>query len=49
MSAGQTELFVTEADEAPSDNHEDLAGAPLAARLRPRTLNEYIGQSHLVG
>lgn len=49
MSAGQTELFVTEADEAPSDNHEDLAGAPLAARLRPRTLNEYIGQSHLIG
>ncbi len=27
----------------------DLAGMPLAARLRPRTLDEYVGQQHLVG
>lgn len=27
----------------------DLSGAPLAARLRPRTLDEYAGQAHLVG
>ena len=27
----------------------DLAGMPLAARLRPRTLAEYVGQQHLVG
>jgi putative ATPase len=23
--------------------------APLAARMRPRTLDEYIGQEHIVG
>ena len=30
---------------------EDLPGAdmPLAARLRPRSLSEYIGQEHLLG
>ena len=35
---------------------EDLFGAqngksqePLAARMRPRTLDEYIGQDHIVG
>ncbi|MFZ5722884.1 MAG: replication-associated recombination protein A [Pseudomonadota bacterium] len=27
----------------------DGAGAPLAARLRPRSLDEYVGQEHLVG
>ncbi len=26
-----------------------LAGAPLAARMRPRTLEEFVGQAHLVG
>ncbi len=40
----------------PSDQQPDLlsggseqAGAPLAARLRPRSLAEYVGQQHLVG
>jgi putative ATPase len=28
---------------------DDLSGAPLAARMRPRTLDEYLGQEHLVG
>src|SRR5688572_13169662 len=28
---------------------EPGAGAPLAARMRPRTLDEYVGQEHLVG
>lgn len=27
----------------------DISGQPLAARLRPRTLAEYVGQQHLVG
>lgn len=31
-------------DEAPSG-----AGTPLAERMRPRTLEEYVGQAHLVG
>ena len=29
--------------------NEPLADAPLAARMRPRTLDEFVGQSHLVG
>ncbi len=30
--------------------HERLKSeAPLAARMRPRTLDEYIGQEHIVG
>jgi putative ATPase len=28
---------------------ERRRGAPLAARMRPRTLNEFVGQEHLVG
>jgi putative ATPase len=28
---------------------EDLAGAPLAARMRPRSFDDYVGQEHLVG
>ncbi len=32
----------------PSDA-EDLAGRPLADRMRPRTLDEYVGQEHILG
>jgi putative ATPase len=32
----------------PSDE-EDLAGRPLADRMRPRTLDEYVGQEHILG
>lgn len=33
-----------------STNEEEIpAGAPLAARMRPRTLEEYIGQEHILG
>ncbi|MGE5618479.1 MAG: replication-associated recombination protein A [Sphingomonadaceae bacterium] len=28
---------------------EDLEGAPLAARMRPRTLDEFVGQEHILG
>ncbi len=28
---------------------EDLAGRPLADRMRPRTLDEYVGQEHILG
>jgi len=30
-------------------NHNHLPNAPLAERMRPRSLDQYIGQSHLVG
>src|SRR3990170_2083309 len=35
---------------APEDAlaHDDLAGAPLAARMRPRSFEEFVGQDHLV-
>jgi putative ATPase len=33
--------------KAPS--HAFLAGAPLAERMRPRTLDDYVGQEHLLG
>ncbi len=35
-------------DTAPA-LEDDPAGAPLAARMRPRTLDEYVGQQHIVG
>ncbi len=28
---------------------EELEGAPLAARMRPRTLDEFVGQEHILG
>ena len=30
-------------------SHQDAALSPLADRMRPRTLDEFIGQSHIVG
>ncbi len=41
----QTSLF----DDEPSEKVDDLAGMPLAGRMRPRTLDEYAGQESLVG
>ncbi len=32
-----------------SPNDDDLAGRPLADRMRPRTLEEYLGQEHILG
>ncbi|HKZ04550.1 MAG TPA: AAA family ATPase, partial [Methylomirabilota bacterium] len=40
------DLFDTPAPEAPS---AAAAPAPLADRVRPRTLDEVVGQSHLLG
>ncbi len=28
---------------------DDIPGAPLAARMRPRSLDDYVGQEHIVG
>lgn len=37
-------------DESPvPDEPEDLSGAPLAERMRPRTPDEVVGQGHLMG
>ena len=39
-------------DPLPPDNlfaADDLQHMPLAARMRPRTLEEFVGQEHLVG
>jgi putative ATPase len=36
-------------DTQTSPVEDDAAGAPLAARMRPRTLDEYVGQQHIVG
>jgi putative ATPase len=45
-SAGQPSLL---GDDGGLSLDEAGAGAPLAARMRPRTLDEYVGQEHLVG
>ena len=39
------------ADEPPKERREErvLADAPLATRMRPRTLEEFVGQEHLLG
>jgi putative ATPase len=42
--AGATPLFAAEAADP-----AQLAGKPLAARMRPRDLDEYVGQPQLVG
>ncbi|MGE0060088.1 MAG: AAA family ATPase, partial [Dehalococcoidia bacterium] len=44
--AGQPSLL---GDDGGLPLEEPGAGAPLAARMRPRTLDEYVGQEHLVG
>ncbi|MHB8376606.1 MAG: replication-associated recombination protein A, partial [Dehalococcoidia bacterium] len=42
-SGGTAPMLAPESDPAPD------AGAPLAARVRPRSFDEYVGQEHLVG
>jgi putative ATPase len=39
-------------DQAPEPTkvpHSDIAGMPLAARMRPRSLQDYSGQEHILG
>jgi putative ATPase len=36
-------------DPSAPDDGTPLPGAPLADRMRPRTLDEYVGQQHIVG
>src|SRR5258708_29223333 len=42
------DLFTSESGEPGNVSGTISANAPLAARFRPRTLEEYIGQSHLL-
>ncbi len=46
MSRQETRSLFDEPDEAPEPPGPD---APLAERMRPRSLEEYVGQAHLVG
>src|SRR6266851_4716445 len=49
--ADQTSLFESE-NPPPGRTNASPNGAteePLAARMRPRTLDEYVGQEHLLG
>ncbi len=41
--------FFAEPAAAASPLDEDPSGAPLAARMRPRSLDDYVGQEHIVG
>ncbi|HEY2329532.1 MAG TPA: replication-associated recombination protein A [Verrucomicrobiae bacterium] len=47
------ELFSTPAEKLPEENilpaKENFRSQPLAARMRPRTLDEYAGQTHILG
>jgi len=43
------DLFEPERAEEPAQAEEDLSHAPLAARMRPRTIDEYVGQQHVLG
>ncbi len=42
---GAPELFL----DTPVRNEQDLSMMPLASRMRPRNLDEYIGQEHILG
>ncbi len=43
----QGELFGTPDPEGGSN--DELVGAPLAARMRPRSMDEFVGQEHILG
>lgn len=45
MPRHETKSFFSE----PEETQEPAADAPLADRMRPRTLDEFVGQEHLVG
>ena len=42
-------LFDGELEGARASAKGPVRGAPLAERMRPRTLDEYVGQEHLLG
>jgi len=48
-SRGDTPMLFSEPDEDRATPERLHADAPLAERIRPRTLEEFIGQEHLIG
>src|SRR3954449_10952828 len=44
----EEQLFETE-EPAPDRGSGDVSGQPLAARMRPNSLGEFVGQEHLLG
>jgi putative ATPase len=48
MSSGDLFASTPKAEETPSER-EVFRNAPLAARMRPRTLDEFVGQQHILG
>ncbi len=48
-AARQRSLFADGATAAPGHADQDGADAPLAVRMRPRTLDEFVGQQRLLG
>ena len=42
-------LFDPPAPDRPVPSESDEGGRPLAERMRPRTLDEYVGQEHILG
>ncbi|MDQ1559402.1 MAG: putative ATPase [Pyrinomonadaceae bacterium] len=51
MPRRKTDRLFDEPDEAPAESAATAAAAdaPLAERMRPRTLEEFVGQRHLIG
>jgi putative ATPase len=47
--ARQPQPSLLEPEGAPFEDEDGLASAPLAARMRPRSLDDYVGQEHIVG
>jgi putative ATPase len=47
--APQQALFANESPSSDDALSPPNSGAPLAARMRPRTLDDYVGQEHIVG
>src|SRR4051812_29192899 len=43
------ELFSISEPESPAAAEQTFRQQPLAARMRPRTLDEFVGQSHILG
>src|SRR4051812_15958190 len=49
MARSATRSLFGDPDPEPLPNPEPAADAPLAGRMRPRALDEYVGQGHLLG
>jgi putative ATPase len=49
MQEGSPSSLFPELREAPGSHARSATAAPLADRMRPRTLSEFVGQDHLVG